>query len=148
MNLHLLFFTHANTYIFAPCKKPLLDGCLLYHTHWWEATFKSCCFCRECFFLGWSPFTMGKQLLTEAVALREVGNSGRQVTLHLRCCIFKTIHFIDDEFSYPFHVHAHTHTPPFPPTQVSSFPLHLISGFHSLDVFLCCSNNFGRYCLN
>lgn len=108
----------THTYLLPAKSLCNMAGCLLYHTHWWEATFNSCCFCREYFFLGWSPFTMGKQLLTEAVALREVGNSGRQVTLHLRCCIFKTIHFIDDEFSYPFHVH--THTPPFPPTQVFS----------------------------
>lgn len=24
-----------------------MSGCLIYHTHGWEATFNSCCFCRE-----------------------------------------------------------------------------------------------------
>lgn len=44
-------------------------------------------------------------------------------------------------------MHAHTH--PLPPVSfLPYFPLHLISGFRSFYVFLCCSDNFGRYCLN
>lgn len=43
---------------------------------------------------------------------------------------------------------THTHTPSPRPRFLPYFPPHLISGFHSLDVFLCCSNNFERYCLN
>lgn len=72
------------------------------------------------------------------------------MALQLGCCILKYFLFIYHEFCYPFQEHTHTHTHPLPsPSFLPCYLLHLISGFHSFYVlFLCCSNNFGRYCLN
>lgn len=93
---------------------------------------------------GLSPFViMGKQLVTEAVALREVGTRADR-SHYIEVVAFLNLFFKMSRLLFPPPC-THTHTY----TQLPSFLLHLISGPHSLDVFLlCCSNDFGRYWLN
>lgn len=92
----IIFHTGKHMHIYSVQKA--FAACLVYHTHKCEANFSSCCFCRECLFLasgGFSSFiVVRKQLDTEAVALRVVGSSGKQVTLHIGSCIFKSSHFL------------------------------------------------------
>lgn len=141
MSFHSLFFTQANTRVSAQYKKCFqhvqcttpIDG---------RQTSAHAASAENAF--SWlrvvSLTVVRKQLVTEAVALRVVDSSGRQVTLHIGSRISKYFHF--ESPSVPPYTHTCMHT------QFPSFLLHLISGSYSLVVFLCYSSDFGRCWLN
>lgn len=147
MNLHSS--THANTYIFAHCKKPLHRGWMfgLSYTSV-RNNLQLMWLLQRMLFLNVVSFCNWKTAAHWSCGPERRGTWGRQMALQLECCIFRYFLFIYNEFCYPFHACTYTHPLP-PPSFLPYFPLHLISEFHSFYMFfLPCSNSFGRYWLN
>lgn len=144
MNLHSLFFTHANIHIRSPQKSfaAWLDVWCTRHTGGKQTI--SCFFCREFLSLGWpvSIYNNGKTAGHWSCGTERNGQVRQTGHITYRLLHFKIFSFSLRWVLFP---PPRTHTY----TQFVSFLLHLISGFHSLDVFfLCCCNDFGRYWLN
>lgn len=134
MNLHSLSFTHANTYIFAHCKKPLQHGWMfgLSRTSV-GSNLQLMLLLQRIILLSVVSFCNRKTGAHWSCGPERSGTSGRQASVQLGCCIFKYVYLQWVLSPIPC---MHTHTPYPHPVSFLTFPCIWFQGFRAALIIL------------